>query len=319
MYMARLLQGSRRGQPHSIEQSRAVINPLHPLNSTHVRVSGRGEPGSNKKQLMSIRIATAVNAAGDPLDGFLLCYQKSGDCPARHDVAVTSSDNNTDNSSAPVSPVPPVPPVLSAQPPPWRPNTDGHLRRLPENVLVGASGIKQRRYTMPDFIEQNCLAVHALINSKENVKKWPTLNTIKNAEILIVWGSTSPGQRNCTAFTHVTTVVDGAAKLPLVETGGRLEPAHEPPLALQVDTGHAFVVLKNTSPETLQLFNTFCATEIDVIGTLKNHATLTGKCAPCGRSLKEKNTWIGTTCVGHLPESWGHNRGTSVAIPPPPN
>lgn len=310
-YMLRLLQVSRRGQHNQLDQPRAALNPLHPLNSPHVRVSGRGEPGSNKKQRMSIRIATAVNAAGDPLDGFLLCYQKSRDCSVRHVDAPTSSDDSPDNSRATVSPVP----LMHSVQPHRRRITDGHLRGRPENLLAGASGIKQRRYTVPDFIEQNCLAVHALINTKENVKKWPTLNTIKNAEILIVWGSAPLGHRKCTAPTHVNApdpaIVDGAAEPSIVEIGSQLEPAPAP----KVDTGHAFVVLKNTSTETLRLFNTFCATEIDVIGTLKNHATLTGKCAPCGRSLKEKNTWIGTTCVGHLPESWGQNRGTSVATP----
>ena len=310
MYMSRLLQVSRKGQ-------------LQPGGQRGF--GARSEQSPSKKQVISIRIATAVNENGDPVDGFLLCYQKSGDFGERtgdtaRSPAVAATDTDTQSNKSRTG------------------NVDGDAldRSAPRESVAG--GLK-RRYTVSDFIDQNCLAVHALTTSKDNVKKWPAVNTIKNADVLIVWPSVEKPRRPrfSRAECHERGVVPR-----LIETGAPdalsgidittpdrtsnvalLQTPHLPEVASE-ETGtrpisglasvpdrRAFVVVKNTSMETLALLNTFFATEVDVIGTLKNHATLTGKCAPCGRSLKEKNTWIGTTCVGHLPESWDQNRCTS--------
>lgn len=66
----------------------------------------------------------------------------------------------------------------------------------------------------------------------------------------------------------------------------------------------ALVLLRDDTTETRAFFDLFAATESNVLQTLKRHARLTGKCAPCGRSLRGKNVWIGTTCAGHLPACW---------------
>ncbi len=50
------------------------------------------------------------------------------------------------------------------------------------------------------------------------------------------------------------------------------------------------------------VLDAFLKSEEDIVGTLKRHGQLTGKCAPCGRPLRHKDIWIGSTCVGHLPE-----------------
>lgn len=66
----------------------------------------------------------------------------------------------------------------------------------------------------------------------------------------------------------------------------------------------ALVLLRDDTPETRAFFDLFADTESNVLLALKRHARLTGKCAPCGRSLRGKNMWIGTTCAGHLPACW---------------
>ena len=64
------------------------------------------------------------------------------------------------------------------------------------------------------------------------------------------------------------------------------------------------VLLRDSSAQSRDVLDMFIASESNVTETLKQHARLTGKCAPCGRSLKGKNIWIGTTCANHLPSTW---------------
>lgn len=63
--------------------------------------------------------------------------------------------------------------------------------------------------------------------------------------------------------------------------------------------GQAIVTLGARGDE---VFPVFSHSEDNLVATLKRHGQLTGKCAPCGRMLRNKDSWIGSTCVGHLPE-----------------
>lgn len=39
----------------------------------------------------------------------------------------------------------------------------------------------------------------------------------------------------------------------------------------------------------------------DLRGVMTRHGKIIGRCAPCGRTLKIRETWIGSTCSSHLP------------------
>ena len=114
----------------------------------------------------------------------------------------------------------------------------------------------------------------------------------------------------CLAVHGLVQSKEGGRKWPLVNT---VKGAHAIVLWSKKPMEHAVIVLKDSTPHTRAVFETFSATEADVTAALKTHAKLTGKCAPCGRSLKDKETWIGTTCAAHLPQSW-NNLSPSLGI-----
>lgn len=68
-------------------------------------------------------------------------------------------------------------------------------------------------------------------------------------------------------------------------------------------------------PHARDTFNAFLESENNLIGTLERHGQLTGKCAPCGRPLRHKDIWIGSTCLGHLPQGDGSGSSSSSRVP----
>ena len=116
----------------------------------------------------------------------------------------------------------------------------------------------------------------------------------------------------CLAVHGLVQSKEGGRKWPLVNT---VKGAHAIVLWSKKPMEHAVIVLKDSTPHTRAVFETFSATEADVTAALKTHAKLTGKCAPCGRSLKDKETWIGTTCAAHLPQSWNNlSPGLGISV-----
>lgn len=121
---------------------------------------------------------------------------------------------------------------------------------------------------LADLIAYTCLAVHALTPGRPGAPpRWKGSTTIASADVLLTWAPVS-GTPHAGADA-------GAAPV---------------------------VVFRETAPAAL--WDTFLATEQDVVQTLKDHGTITGRCAPCGRSLAPGNPWLGKTCVGHLPDAW---------------
>jgi len=63
------------------------------------------------------------------------------------------------------------------------------------------------------------------------------------------------------------------------------------------------VVLKNVHVQPHKAAHTFSAMtegDINLLAMLRNHGVLTGRCAPCGRAVPNKEPYIGSTCSGHL-------------------
>jgi hypothetical protein len=106
-------------------------------------------------------------------------------------------------------------------------------------------------------------------------------------------------QNHCLAVHGVCSSSTRAAKWPNTIAG-----AHVVVSWTQNVATPPVVLLRDSSSQTRDVLDIFIASESNVTETLKKHARLTGKCAPCGRSLKGKNIWIGTTCAGHLPSNW---------------
>ena len=106
-------------------------------------------------------------------------------------------------------------------------------------------------------------------------------------------------QNHCLAVHGVFSSSTKAAKWPNTIAGAHVV------VSWTLDVATAPVVLlRDVSAQTRDVLDMFIVSESNVTETLKQHARLTGKCAPCGRSLKGKNIWIGTTCAGHLPSNW---------------
>ena len=121
---------------------------------------------------------------------------------------------------------------------------------------------------LADLIAYTCLGVHALTPGRPGAPpRWKGSTTIASADVLLTWALHAAG---------------GDARV-------------APVVVFRATT---------TAAAAAALWATFLATEQDVVQTLKDHGTITGRCAPCGRSLAPGNPWLGKTCVGHLPDAW---------------
>ena len=55
----------------------------------------------------------------------------------------------------------------------------------------------------------------------------------------------------------------------------------------------------DAAPETLEWVK---SSDTNLMRVLERHGQITGRCAPCGRPLRAKNKWIGSTCETHVPK-----------------
>jgi len=85
-----------------------------------------------------------------------------------------------------------------------------------------------------------------------------------------------------------------------------------PPTNVTSSTAHVVVVkwggefwVRTSSPPTTPQFEHgktwLQESNADLRGVMTRHGKIIGRCAPCGRTLKHPETWIGSTCSSHLP------------------
>jgi hypothetical protein len=78
------------------------------------------------------------------------------------------------------------------------------------------------------------------------------------------------------------------------------------------------VMLKHCSRASVGVYDSLCTLsmlmhgERDVMHLLRTHGLMTGKCAPCGRSVPNREPYIGSTCYSHLIGGGRHHCQTGL-------
>ena len=221
----------------------------------------------SRRRTVSIRLTTGVTSdRGELSTGFSVCYEEFVGSRVSSWTAATARASEDDDD-----------------------DDDGYVRAAPADS-TSASASASSRTRLSELISYGCLGVHALTpgHRRRDVThpsspplKHASSTRATSADIVITWRLGHPAS------------VAGPEDAPVGEGENR-------------DGGAAVpvIVFRDTTPRTYALWHAFIETEGDVLSALKQHASLTGKCAPCGRSLTRGNPWFGTTCAGHLPDPW---------------